>query len=206
MKTIARLEEPYKVLVADDLIPMEFYRSLMRTFPVGRARPFDYAGGLKENFNQSAPDFAEFVNGHREWLDFYNAITPIVMRDVAPKMGVAEKQWFMKFEFSMLPRSGGLKPHPDGANKTMTGVFYFPPEDWLPEWGGNFEVARHKTNPYGDFTKSYTEWEDVETVLSAAYKPNRAVFMVRTPYSLHGVRPIQCPVGHKRLSLTINWI
>lgn len=107
----------------------------------------------------------------------------------------------------MLPSGGGLLPHTDTRRKAMTGVFYFPPVGWKSEWGGEFEVLRHSTDPDGEFDQTaLVPWLEMEPVMSVQYIANRVAFMHRCGHSFHGVRPVQCPAGIFRQSVTVAWL
>lgn len=202
----AKLDQPFRVMAIDGAIPQSQYEELARSFPVESALHFPYPGGKKENFNQSSPGFAEFMSRNQIWGDFYRSLPDFGVKVAGPALGVNNLSGRIKFEFSMLPTGGGLKPHPDSASKALTGVFYFTPGGWKSEWGGNFEAVRHRKNPEGDFTNCFEEWDEVDTLLSVPYVAGRSVFMARANNSLHGVRPVSCPDGVKRLTVTVNWM
>lgn len=200
MKIFGQMSLPYPVLVLDNVA------SLPKTWPKSLIRGYDYPGGIKRNFNQSHPEWDDFINSNAEWQDFIGRTVPVIKMAADTLLGDTRAMDMVKMEFSELPVGGGLLPHPDTPKKALTAVMYFTPDAWHQSWGGEFEVLRHKSRPMDDFTGSNQRWEDVETVMAIPYCRGRTVIMRRTPWSLHGVRPIRCPAGFTRDSVTLNWI
>ena len=195
----AQLSSPYPVSVIDGCVSsIKFPDHLIRHFP--------YPGGTKSNFNQSHPEWDEWVQSDPWMRDFVLAL-PALSKYLSSSLGGVNVAPFSpKVELSVLENGGGLLPHPDTARKAMTAVLYLADPDWDPAWGGNFEVVRAKHRPDRDFTGMNVPWDEVETVLSVPFVPERLCVMARTQNSLHGVRPLACPFGRRRRSITVNWM
>lgn len=192
-----KIEQPYNAEIWDGLLCEESYRKLLESFPSHLAKPFNYHGGLKTNLNRTHPELMDFFGKNKEWMDFYSSVVE----------RFHQKHSDFKFEFSMLPNGGGLRPHTDTVRKATTAVFYFPHKDWERSYGGQFEIVRHKTNPYDDYSQTeLLEWEDTEEIMSVPYKPNRCILMHRNGHSFHGVRQVKCPSHLVRQSVTVCWL
>lgn len=191
--------DPYHAWILDGDLTDEAYLRMARSFPAHLARPYPYPGGLKWNCNRTHPELMEFIESNHDWSEFFHG--------VAERFATPDSYSDYKFEFSFLPPGGGLRPHTDTKRKFQTGVFYFPPVDgWVPTWGGDFEVLRHQEPERRFHQKDLPPWEEVSTVKSVDYIPNRAVFMERSDRSLHGVRPTSQPEGIFRQTVTVAWL
>lgn len=113
-----------------------------------------------------------------------------------------------RFEFSMLPADGGsIKPHTDSPQKIVTLVIAIVDEgEWNPSFGGGTEVLRPRdVTKNFNYTNSYLEFDDVETLHTFEYRPNQCVIFIKTFNSLHAVRPMAGKgTGLMRKTLTIN--
>ncbi len=207
-----RYTEPYPVVVFDNVLNATTYKRLLDAFPekLNDARVYDDSAkynkqSLSDRHQKEA--FREILAGSQDWKEFYSYLrknfaglcVDAVEIDLEPYPSVRTLM-----EFSSLPaQGGGLLPHPDALKKVSTATMFFEP-DWLPKWGGAFEVLRHKEDPYGNFDGRRADWDECETVTKVDVVPNRMVFFMRTPYSLHGVRPMDAP--RPRRSITINLV
>jgi hypothetical protein len=123
------------------------------------------------------------------------------------RMPVTDPPIYSRFEFSMLPANGGIvTPHTDAPRKFITLVVAMVGEDeWKDEYGGGTEMLKPR-----DIAKSYNyynrslPYDECETLKAFPFKPNQAVFFVKTFNSLHGVRELRGPAGTWRRTLTIN--
>ncbi len=196
-----KVENPYKARVFDEFLLPEIYNVLASTFPIHGFRALGKIGN-KIHLNESHDEFEPFMEANSIWCDFYrwckDGSLEAVVADTLPIGEIVST----RFEFSILPTNGGgLNPHPDTNKKKATVIFYFPPEGWNLDWGGNFEVLRlkehleHSQNP---------TISDVHTVVSVDYVPNRVIMLRRTASSWHQVRPIGGPPGRQRRSVTFN--
>ncbi len=197
------IDFPYRVRWFDHVLEQDPYWRMCGKFP-SDAKLGTHSIGLKNRLCSSEPHFNGFVDAHPEWsllcaelrMDFHRLCTKV--------LGLGFFGDRVQIEFSSLPGCGGqVAPHPDTPKKVATAVLFLEP-CWQPEWGGAFEVLRHKTNPDGDFTNQVVPWDQVETVDMVRIEPARMLFMQRTNNSLHGVRPLTSP--YPRRSLTINLI
>jgi hypothetical protein len=208
-ESILTITKPYYAEAWDGIFADEVCQEMLAKFPLDRMREFsEYRGGLKYHFNQSHEGFADFIADTPVWK-----LVLAEDRIMSLGQGLSDSWGFTqielkraKIEFSALPYGGGLLPHPDGAEKVMTAIIYLPDKDWHPTWGGEFEICRHKSVPRGDFARQHIPWEDVETVSAVPLRLGRMIAFKRTPWSLHGVRPVRPPAGRFRKSVTINWI
>lgn len=200
------INRPFPVRVLDNVFPTDTYAAMQASFPEHLRQRFSYEVGEKFNLNETHPHLRQFLALSLPWAEFYRWVkTPEFVDTVRSVLPFDEQVIDTKFEFSMLPANGGhLLPHPDTYKKTVTLVYYFVPPEWNSSWGGNFDVYHHLYTPSADFTSKRPEWNEVETLVSVPYRPNRCVIMKRTNNSLHGVRPLLGPEGCFRWTVTIN--
>ena len=179
------------------MIEPSVYKELAASFPAHLAKPFNYNGGLKMNLNRTHPELMTFLRSNKAWFEFYSTVVDRFPQDCTG----------FKFEFSMLPNGGGLLPHTDTRRKATTAVFYFPSSNWAKTYGGEFEVVRHATDPYADYDQTeLLEWKATVPIMAVPYRGNRAVVMHRNGHSFHGVRPVRCPPGVYRQTVTVCWL
>lgn len=203
---ILELNRPFPVRVLDNVFPADTYVAMWASFPEHLRQRFSYDVGEKFNLNESHPLFRQFLALSPPWAEFYRWVkTADFVETVRGVLPFDDLVTGTKFEFSMLPANGGhLLPHPDSHVKTVTLVYYFVPPDWDSSWGGNFDIYHHLYTPSADFTAKRPNWDEVETLASIPYRPNRCAIMKRTNNSLHGVRPLVGPEGRFRWTITIN--
>lgn len=207
-----RYEDPFPVAVFDGCIPEPQFATLVDSFPQAlsgeRREAKEGAGKYNKDClaDRHHPDlFQSTMAKIPAWRALYDEIKagfPEMCNRALGPLGfdVEGRKKSVVFEFSSLPgEGGGLLPHPDNAKKVATAVFYMEKE-WDDEWGGAFEVCRHRRGEAVD----RAAWDEVDTVFTVPVKPRRVVFMQRTPYSLHGVRPLTSP--RPRRSITVNLI
>ena len=210
------LTKPFPVVVLKDVFEPEIYEELARTFPPAEAlAPLDYVGE-KLNLQDRYEGFTAALADRPLWREFWEFTQSRQFRNAIfhhcadfEKLLANIKFRFKenpRFEFSGLPAEGGhINPHTDIPKKIITMVIYFPQPDWKEEWGGQFEVLRHRERPEDDLDRLWPKWDEVETVTAVPFRPNRLVIMRKTPNSLHGVRPIKGPAGIIRRTITINF-
>ena len=205
-----RIENPIFAYALDNFLEPAFYTELVRTFPgIENFKRIDVGNKLTLNMHEfcvkqfqyvlaTQPAWAEFAERirHREFIDRFRALGDFGLVNA------------MKFEFSVLPGSGGfIHVHPDTPNKVSTIVIYMTDTEWPVEWGGGLKFYRHRIEPDRDFIgHKDTSFEEVDTIFHAPFSPNRAVGFVRTKNSLHGVPPLTNPLGTPRRSITINFM
>ncbi len=196
-----KMEDPFQVRVFDEFLLPDIYNVLSSTFPTHGFRSMDDIGN-KIHLNESHDEFAPFMKGHTIWGDFYNwCIDGSLEAVVRDSLEIGEIT-STRFEFSILPSNGGkLNPHPDTNKKKATVVFYFPPEGWQLDWGGGFEILRLKERA---LNMRKPTAEDVVTLATVDYEPNRVVIMRKSHNSWHQVRTIGGPPGRQRRSVTFN--
>lgn len=113
-----------------------------------------------------------------------------------------------RFEFSMLPASGGnIKPHTDAPQKLVTLVFsMLDDHEWRQEWGGGTAMLRtnepalafNHMNKQADFNR-------FEPVSVVEFVPNQCLIFIKTFNSWHTVYPMTGPAdAPMRRTLTIN--
>ncbi len=113
-----------------------------------------------------------------------------------------------RFEFSMLPATGGcIRPHTDAPQKLITLVISMIKDgEWDTAFGGGTEVLRpiDKRKSF-NFMNAYLEFDEVETIRTFDFVPNQCLLFIKTFNSLHAVRPMN---GHEpdkmRKTITIN--
>ena len=114
-----------------------------------------------------------------------------------------------RFEFSMLPASGGsVVPHTDNPEKVITIVISMVGDgEWPANYGGGTDVLqpydeRMTFDRLNDRRPDFKEFEILDTYPFAS---NQAVVFAKTFNSWHGVRPMAGPDdGLMRRSITIN--
>jgi hypothetical protein len=114
-----------------------------------------------------------------------------------------------RFEFSAIPAAGGnIKPHTDVQQKIVSMVVSVLQEgEWDPACGGATELVFPK-----DVTKSYNmigdwglDFDEVDVLHKYEFRPNQAVFFVKTFNSWHAVQPMNgADPNTFRRTLTIN--
>ena len=201
-------DDPYPFRVFDNIIDPELWSELANRFPPDDVLvPMESVGHKAHLAADVEPkEFQAFLAKEPLWAKFVADVYDgfdVACGLVFPELVLRKKA--IRFEFSGLyPDGGGIYPHPDTPKKLVTLVLYFN-EDWDNEWGGQFEVLRHKERPNDDFSNKRTSWDEVETVFAVPVVPNRGVFMYRTNNSLHGVRPIQSAEFTRR-TITVNLV
>ena len=194
------IDDPFPVRVFDNVLDPDFYACLLATLPADGMVPIGAAGN-KVTFNNRDALFLAWLERNPDWHEFYFGLLYDFSSMCGNLLGTRPGSAF-RFEFSRLPANdGGVWPHTDTQRKIATAVLFMEP-DWRSEWGGAFEVLRHRTAPDADFTGLKPGWGEVETVLEVPLVPRRMLFMRRTNNSLHGVRPLRSP--RPRRSVTIN--
>ena len=112
-----------------------------------------------------------------------------------------------RFEFSMLPASGGnIKPHTDAPQKLITLVFSIVgPGEWDPAWGGgtNMDAPLDERRTFNHMNEQL-EFDEVEPFRTFDFEPNQCVVFIKTFNSLHSVPPMTGPEGVMRRTLTLN--
>ena len=128
--------------------------------------------------------------------------------------------WFFQtyhitFVFQEVSNGGFIGPHTDASRKLYNSLFYFPDDNWLPEYGGgtSFYLAKRKKDLFMDRSihgpdpsvndGGYPPTEDFIKWHETTYEPNRMVGFVRNNYSWHGVEEIKCPLNLSRKALII---
>lgn len=122
--------------------------------------------------------------------------------------GLKASRLTSKFEFSMMPSTGGcIKPHTDSPQKHITLVYSIVSTGgWNPTWGGGTDVLRIK-DPRKSFNhvNRQAEFEETEVLKTFEFVPNQLVVFVKTFNSWHAVRPMTGDDPHAmRRTLTIN--
>lgn len=198
------IDTPYKVRFYDDALHWKEWQKLAASFPPDELLKANSAGYKNRLCCRDGELFEQAMAARPEWKEFWLYLREAMPEICAKVMGVNVTKNTVRFEWSALPGDGGdVSPHPDTKKKAITAVMYFN-EDWDQEWGGAFEVLKHKTRPNDDFSSYDPPWDEVETVWAVPNISNRIVFMQRTNNSLHGVRPIHAPVSRK--TITVNLI
>lgn len=113
-----------------------------------------------------------------------------------------------RFEFSALPSDGGsIRPHTDAPSKIITLILSILKEgEWNPAWKGGTEILRPKDiRKNYNFSNSYLDFDECETLRTIEYVPNQCILFLKTFNSLHSVAPIQNKGGTAyRRTLTLN--
>ncbi len=196
-------DDPYRVRWFDDVIDTAPYWQLCKGFP-GDTMLGTHSIGLKNRLCSSDSEFNPFVASSRHWSLLCAELGDGFGHLCTQVLGLPLIGDRVQIEFSSLPACGGeVAPHPYTPKKIATAVLFLEP-CWQLEWGGAFEVLRHKITPDADFSHKVIPWDEVDTVTEVHVKPARMLFMQRTNNSLHGVRPLHSP--YPRRSLTINLI
>ena len=92
-----------------------------------------------------------------------------------------------------------VSPHWDVMTKVGLHNFYFnTSKDWDLAWGGQTLVLgglkRKLKNP---------DFSDFEKTTAVPFLDNRSFFFKNTPWGWHGVKPITCPSGKRRLLFSV---
>ena len=212
LQTGKRFTYPYPVTIYEDVLDRTMYRRMVKTFPeeLDESRVYKEGSYYNKASLSSRHNYVAFnavLASTPDWKLFFGHIKSNFADMCVEAVGVDLSQYKSRrvmFEFSSLPADGGgLRPHPDSPKKIATAVMFFEP-GWSVKWGGAFEALQHKTDPLGNFDGRRCRWPDCKTIIKVNVEPNRMVFMKRTPYSLHGVRPMCAP--RPRRSVTINLV
>lgn len=133
---------------------------------------------------------------NRTWLNFLN------------KLGCSY-HLNARFEFSRIPLDGGhILPHTDSPQKIVTIVIPIVENNNknIAETAGT-SVLKPKDikNNYNQINR-WLSFDEVETVKTFPFMPNKSVIFVKTFNSLHGVYPLEITSDKEqdRRSLTIN--
>lgn len=121
---------------------------------------------------------------------------------------IFEPRLSTRFEFSMLPASGGVMlPHTDARQKLITLIFSMIKDgEWDQSFGGGTDVLRPKDpRKYFNEMNNYLSYEDVEVLTTMDFEPNQCVIFIKTFNSWHGVKPMSGKDGSPmRKTLTLN--
>lgn len=201
----------FRTFAIDGFFPHAVYQRLLETFPARHLAHPLMEVGVKYNLNESHSNVMQaFPDTSPEWVTFYQKCKNIPsMQHILAFLGIDVEFHLSKFEFSWLPADGGcVYPHPDTPRKVATLVFMFPPREWEKEWGGGFECYKHKTRSMKEDFSGFreTHWDNMETIETFDYVPNRVIVFHRSNCSLHGVRPCRGPRDIYRQSVTVNFI
>ena len=218
---VKRTDDPYQFTHLQNIFPDDLYEQLCLDWPTAGIAPMHFAprkvagkkSSLHSNDINSKAAFEEFMALDNSWKKVYDYFQSRTFINWVSRMYPEARKTDFKetrFEFSHMPADGGfLHPHPDGHEKMITLCIYMPQLSWNPEWGGNFQVLKHKTEPNADFTtrgNGKTSWDECDVVYEVPFVRNEAVIMCRSDNSLHAVAPMTGPEGEYRTSLVINLI
>jgi|GEM_PF-1142633 len=139
---------------------------------------------------------ARGISGQRRWKlaeehegSFFGPTIPIIPR----------------YEFSLLEPGACLTPHTDKMIKLANILFYFPPTDWKPEYGGGTDLYTPKDkSKRTNWMNRHLPFDDMDVIGSSLYEPNSAFCFVKSADSWHGVRPLTQPVGMFRRSFNLS--
>lgn len=194
--------DPFCVACYDEAMDYRLWWHLASTFPSDADLHVLAGMGNKNHFCDRDRGFSQYISQLPEWEQLHIWLLREFPRMCARVFGIDTTTLKAQFEWSALPGfNGEVRPHPDSMHKVATAVMFFNLE-WLPEWGGAFEVLQHKTHPKADWSNRQPPWSEVETVLKLEPQPRRILFMLRTINSLHGVRPLKAPIS--RQTITVN--
>ena len=217
--------EPYPMGVVQGFFSECDYQILASSFPSKERFSFLKAKGSKYSLsevNNSASYYA-FLKENPHWMSLYRALKSeqfipsvfLFLKHHMIDLGISYKRQFplfwrknlsTRFEFSLLPASGGhILPHTDAPNKIVTLVVAMClPDEWDGAWGGGTSMLRPKdiTRNY-NHTNRYLSFDETAVIRTFPFVPNQCLFFIKTFNSLHAVAPMTGTVGMRK-TLTIN--
>jgi hypothetical protein len=201
-------EEPFPHLYATDIFPREFYQHVRSSLPAieqykqySARYPARYVidlmpstvKGLAADVSGFWTDFEGWLNsselmGHmtRKFGDrlkcCYTDREGLVKAASTPEGITITPQSLLSRDFSRY----AIDPHTDAGPKFVVGVFYFPKDGSLLEFGTS--IYRPKDASLKDFAKSVRfRRDDFELVRTMENRPNSLFMFLKTDQSFHGV-------------------
>lgn len=124
---------------------------------------------------------------------------------IALRNGLSDNDVFWQCEFSSMDPGVLLPPHSDSTDKILIFVWYFAPEGWVPNWGGETEVyAANDPAQNRNWSNFFLQRDHVIKLDRSRYMPNRLFFFAKTPAAWHGVSPLSSAAALPRLSFNFS--
>lgn len=220
--------KPFPYFEIPNFLPEDVYQALSSAFP-DRAR-FEAGVKLFEGKRaigkQLAKEVAQEHPTYRSLIEAFSSEEFIqdAVRTLRPglfrarklgayrpvTLGQAQSHWtiplHVNVEFSDLPSGAFMTPHTDKATKLFALLFYMPPDDWKPDFGGEtiFYKPKEWTKNFNWMNK-HLRFSDVEEVYRTSYRRNTLAGFVKTGNSWHGVNRVKTPEDVRRRSLNVNY-
>ena len=229
-------QEPFCFFQTDSYLPFSLYQKLKESFPDKSFFVNTHKRGKTTFQSDNNPDnFNKFCQENPLWNDFLQCFMSNEFLDDAfeflkkplnkARGKDGKKRWILansnsldssnsdvipievRFEFSMLSEEAMIVPHTDAERKIFSLLFYFPDEDWKPEYGGGLNFFRPKNIiDQWNFENRVVPFNNLEEIASAPFTANRLLGFVKSRNSWHGVKPLKSLPGIYRKSLNINFL
>ena len=227
-------QKPFCFFQTDSYLPFSLYQELKESFPDKSFFVNVHKTG-KTTFqsDRNSDNFNKFSQENPLWDDFLQCFMSSEFLDDAfeflkkplkkARGKDGEKRWILansnsldssnsdvipievRFEFSMLSEEAMIVPHTDAERKMFSLLFYFPDEDWKPEYGGGLNLYRPKNIiDQWNFENRVVPFDALEEIGLAPFTANRLLGFVKTRNSFHGVKQLKSLPGMYRKSLNIN--
>lgn len=203
----AIVDEPFPYLNATNVFPSEFYARLQSSLPsIDHYKQYNarysarYALDLTRSSVQGLGEVSPFWTEFEDWLNS-SELMNVMMRKFGDRMKICytERSKFLNEAktadgVTISPQSllcrdfsnFAIDPHTDAGPKLVVGIFYFPKDESLIEFGTSLYTAKDPT--LRDFYKS-TRFDRAGFDLHKTFenRPNSFVAFLKTDQSFHGV-------------------
>ena len=198
------VQSPYCYCKIDNLFPDDFYQQLMKykptilqmtPIPDGGTASSHYQnrfsleledkpmGKLGEEQRQFIEEFTSWILGEEVLLALLNLYKPFIQQQNIKNVVASTRGLFTKDL-----QGYSIAPHTDTMIRLITGVLYLPNDRDHPHLGTSvYEPKKHGFECDG--TRHHV-FENFDLLNTACYKPNSALFFLRSMNSFHGVEPI----------------
>jgi hypothetical protein len=201
------VDDPFPHLYATEVFPADFYQSLLDSLPkldrytqYSKTYPERYSLDLTADTVKNLQEVSAFWTDFERWLSSSELLNE-VFRKFGERMKICYdlREKYLKEAAtpdgvivspqSLLCRdfaNFALKPHTDAGAKLVVGVFYFPKDESLIEFGTS--IYRPKDPTLREFHKSTRfPHKDFDVVRTFENRPNSFVAFLKTDNSFHGV-------------------
>jgi hypothetical protein len=200
------IEDPFPHLYATDVFPSEFYQRLIDSLPAlesykqySEQYSARYSLDITADSAKGLKDVAGFWIGFESWLNSTELLNAL-FRKFGDRMKTCyelRKKWIndattpdgvIVSSQSLLCRdfeNFALEPHTDAAPKLVVGIFYFPKDESLIEFGTS--LYRPKDPSVKDFMSKRMERDQFDLVKTFENRPNSFAAFLKTDNSFHGV-------------------
>ena len=184
--------DPFIVFTSDDILPMEVFHAMRRSFPSSKFELTETDGYLnRSTLRLDQKVLQELILSEPAWEVFFSSVTSseflaALQRRLAPHLRKERGfkvylpwilsmkkeplssfkrvlELFPSLTIDSLSKGATIPPHRDASRKLITIMFYFADDDWEKEWGGGTIFFRCKSKEAARIWRR-TKWRHLNGV------------------------------------------